>query len=310
MQTLVKKTIESDSFDAVVASEIDTGPYAILVKNTPKLIDDVEVTSLYDQFSTQKTLLSKIRFGLTWWKLSRFLTRMLESFSGCTVVSEQERNLIMKIKPEYGKLTVVPNFVEMEEYVGNFDTPKKDTLIYSGALTYSANFDAMDFFLRDIFPQVKAKHPNIKLCITGDYNGVAVNRLPLVDGVELTSYLDDIQSAIAQSWTSVVPLRVGSGTRIKILEAMALGTPVISTSKGAEGLEVTHRKDILLADTPEEFAQTVLKLLEDENLRTELARHGRQLVEEKYSSKVLARRIEKLLNQVVFEWRNSLEVKL
>jgi glycosyltransferase involved in cell wall biosynthesis len=211
----------------------------------------------------------------------------------------------MRLMPGYDALAVVTNGVDLKANTGDFGTSKPDTLIYPGALTYVANFDAMEFFLQDILPLVKAQRPNVRLRITGGYDGVPVERLPLGNGAELTGYLDDIRPAVAQSWTCVVPLRVGGGTRLKILEALALGTPVISTSKGAEGLEVTHEENILIADDPESFARAVLRLLGDEALRTKLSVNGRRLVEERYSWEICARQLDQLLDQVVEQAYNS-----
>jgi glycosyltransferase involved in cell wall biosynthesis len=126
-----------------------------------------------------------------------------------------------------------------------------------------------------------------------------VDRLPLSEGVILTGYLNDIRPCVAQSWACVVPLRVGGGTRLKILEAMALGTPVVSTSKGAEGLEATHGDDILIADMPAEFADAVLRLLDDKALRARLAANGRRLVESRYGWEVIGEKLDQLLRKVV-----------
>jgi glycosyltransferase involved in cell wall biosynthesis len=194
---------------------------------------------------------------------------------------------------------VVPNGIDLDFYSGHFGTPESGSLIFPGALTYQANFDAMDFFLRRVFPSVKAKCPEVTLRITGRTDEVPVERLPLSERVTLTGYLDDIRPYVTQSWACVVPLRVGGGTRLKVLEAMALGTPVVSTSKGAEGLEVTHGEDILIADTPAEFADAVLRLLDDGALRAKLATNGRRLVEKYYSWETCARKLEQLLYQVV-----------
>jgi glycosyltransferase involved in cell wall biosynthesis len=156
----------------------------------------------------------------------------------------------------------------------------------------------MEFFLNDIFPQVKASRPEATLRITGRSDGVPLDRLPLGNGAELTGYLDDIRPAIAQSWMCVVPLQIGGGTRLKILEAMALGTPVLSTSKGAEGLDVTPGEDILIADGATEFADAVTRLLSNPALRARLAAGGQRLVEERYSWKTCAQALEQLLHRI------------
>jgi len=299
MQKIVKQESTKNKFDVVIASEVDTVSYAILVDKIPRVIEDIELLSIYEQFINQHSVLPKIRYGLTWWKTSRFIAQVLSKFDGFTVVSEQERDLIRKMKPECNMFAIVPNGIDLEANTGKFNAPEPGTLIYSGALTYSANFDAMEFFLNDIFPLITAEEQNVILRITGDYKDVPINSLPLSNGVELTGYLDDIRPAVAQSWVCVVPLRKGGGTRLKILEAMALGTPVISTSKGAEGLEVIHEQNILIADNPDDFARAVLRLLRDKHLRANLSANGRQLVEKQYSWNICAGHLEQLLYKVV-----------
>ena len=299
MQALVEEESRINPFDIIIASQIESTEYAFPAKETPRVFEEVELSVIYEQFAGQRSLVYKFRYGLTWWKLARFLANMLHNFEGCTVVSEQERDLVTRIDPEYDSVRVVPNGVDVERNTGKFGSPKLNTLIYSGALTYRANFDAMKFFLGDIFPLVKASCPEVSLQITGRHDGVPVDRLSLGNGARLTGYLDDIRPAIAQSWACVIPLRVGGGSRLKILEAMALGTPVISTLKGAEGLGVTHNQNILIADTPHEFAQAVLRLLRDKDLRARLSRNARELVEKNYSWDQSGAKLEQFLCEVV-----------
>jgi glycosyltransferase involved in cell wall biosynthesis len=301
MQTLVKNVSAHNYFDVVVASQVDCAPYALLLEQTPRVFEEIELAVIHERFVRQRSHISRARHGLTWWKQSRFLSRLLRDFEGATVVSERERDLVIRIMPEYERLAVVPNGVDLEANTGEFGAPQPDTLIYSGALTYDANLDAMEFFLRYIFPLVETQHPSVSLRITGRHDGVPVERLPLGQGVELTGYLDDVRPAVAQSWACVVPLCMGGGTRLKILEAMALGTPVVSTSKGAEGLEVTPGEDILIADKPAEFADAVLRLLSDETLRAKLSTNGRKLVRERYGWDQIGRKLEHFLHQVVQE---------
>jgi glycosyltransferase involved in cell wall biosynthesis len=106
--------------------------------------------------------------------------------------------------------------------------------------------------------------------------------LPPANNVTLTGFVDDIRSWIASSCISLAPIFMGGGTRLKILEAMALRTPVVATSKGAEGLDVAHGKHLLLADTPQAFADAVVSLLRDPNLYQQIAENGYQLVAQKY----------------------------
>jgi glycosyltransferase involved in cell wall biosynthesis len=160
--------------------------------------------------------------------------------------------------------------------------PAPDTLIYSGSLTYHANYAAVDFFLRDIFPIIRAQRPGARLTVTGRLDGVPTERLSQQPGVTFTGYLDDIRPLIAGSMVNIVPLRSGGGTRLKILESLALGTPVVATPKGAEGLDLVPGRDLLIADQPADFAQAVLSLLADPDLRQTLRHNGRTAVEARY----------------------------
>jgi glycosyltransferase involved in cell wall biosynthesis len=177
--------------------------------------------------------------------------------------------------------------------------PEPDTLIYPGALSYDANLDAMRYFLREIFPRIRAARPGVRLRITGKTTPEQRAALPSTEGVELTGYVHDIRAAVAGAWAEVVPLRAGGGTRLKVLEALAIGTPVVSTSKGAEGLDLAAGEDLLIADTPEQFAQATLKLLGDPMLRERLAARGRATVQARYDWRTIAGQLTDLVEQVV-----------
>src|SRR4030042_3095323 len=160
------------------------------------------------------------------------MAQFLRGFDACTVVSEGERMLVKGFAPSQCVIGVVPNGVDLASYAGDFGSPKPGTLIYPGGLTYDANLDAMRYFLHQIFPLVRAQHPGVRLSITGRYDGVPVEQLPLGENIDLTGYIPDIRPAIAESWACIVPLRGGGGTRLKILEALALGPTVVSPRQG------------------------------------------------------------------------------
>jgi glycosyltransferase involved in cell wall biosynthesis len=153
----------------------------------------------------------------------------------------------------------------------------------------------MVWFLREVYPHVQAQVTDVRLSITGDH---ADRPLPPASNVALTGFVDDVRPLIARSWGSVVPLHTGGGTRLKILEAMALGTPVVATPKGAEGLDVQDGEHILIADTPETFAQQVIHLLKKPELRQQLADNAHQLIREKYDWEVVLPRFLDLIERV------------
>ncbi len=302
METLVRKELAEGGFDVVLAFALGpsggTAIYVQEIEGIPRVIEDLEISIIKDRIAIQPRWYQRARLRLTWWKLRNYIARLLNSVDGCTVVSEKERDNLLDILPDYEPLEVISNSVDLPLYDGDFGPTEPESLVFSGALTYKANFWAVEFFLVEVWPGVKAQCPGVKLYVTGRADGVPVNNLPLQDGVIFTGYLDDVRPRIACSSVCVVPMTVGGGTRLKILEAMALGTPVVSTSKGAEGLDVVHGQDIIIADDPGDFAQAVLSLLQDKDLRAKLAANGRRLVEERYSWEIGARQLEQLLYRV------------
>jgi glycosyltransferase involved in cell wall biosynthesis len=284
-------------YDLVIASSLHIAPYALLL-DTPRLLEEVELTVLREQFANQTRLLGRARYGLTWWKTRRYVAALLRQFAGATVVSERERELLRPLAPTHLQLAVVPNGVDTAACSGNFGEPQADTLIYPGALSYDANFDAVAHFLRAILPRLRAARPGVRLRVTGRAAPEQIAALPAADGVEFTGYLDDVRPAVACAWAEVVPLRKGGGTRLKVLEALALGTPVVSTTKGVEGLELEDDRHVLVADTAHGFAAATERLLGQPELRARLGAAGRQVVRERYDWRAIGARLDDLVREI------------
>jgi sugar transferase (PEP-CTERM/EpsH1 system associated) len=298
MDRHVKCRLLENSFGIVVALQSPAARYVPPRLTVPALLDEIEIGVLRDAAVRETRWLAYIRAQLRYAKLKRYLGNLLGRFRVCTVVSQPEAQWLREAVPHYDSVYVVPNGVDTDHYRPSDNAPQPDTLIYSGALTYSANYDAVAYFLGDIMPRIQAEVPEVQFRVTGSTRGVALERLPRRPGVVFTGYVEDIRPVVAGSWALVVPLRVGGGTRLKILEAMALGTPVISTTKGAEGLDVRHEENILIADSPHDFAAQTVRLLRDPALRRRLAENGRRLVEQKYSWAEIGRQFCHLVEQV------------
>lgn len=283
-------------YDLVIASELHMAPYALLVPGVPRALEGLELAALRDQYAGQRRLLPRLRYALTWWKTRAYVAGLLKQFDGATTVSEGEHALLRRLHRDT-RLVVVPNGVDLGACTGSFGTPSNDTLIYPGALSYEANFDAVQFFAEAILPRLRLRRPDVRLRVTGRATPEQVAMLAGL-GVECTGFLDDVRPAVAGAWAEVVPLRKGSGTRLKVLEALALGTPVISTAKGVEGLDLLPERDVLVADTPDDFAGQTLRLLGSPALRAELAANGRRAAAG-YDWSVSVGRLEGLIDAIV-----------
>lgn len=301
MARLVAETTRRGNYDVVVASCTTAANYALSVPCPPRILEEHNCMSRWmeEQYRAQTDPVKKaIRWG-TWQKSRHYERWLYRRFDACTMVSEQDRRAAQALlSDDGGRVNLIPNGVDLEHNRPGSAAPQRDMLAFNGALTYYANADAMRFFLKEIMPTIRRQRPRATLTITGRVDEASQKQLARDDMVVLTGYLDDVRPVVAGSWACVVPLRVGGGTRLKILEAMALGTPVVSTSKGAEGLDVTAGKDILIADQPAAFAAQTVRLLSEPELRASLAENGRRLVEEKYGWRAIGRQFCDLVEAV------------
>lgn len=275
--------------DRIVALTFVTAPYALAAGQECRQaacvvdVDNLLTRMLQESYQQAGSAVSRLRRGLAWWKFRRYERRLYGSFDLCLTVSELDRRTLLGLLSRgKGRVEIAPNGVDADHNRPGLAVPEADTLVYNGALTYSANYEAMEYFLGRVFPRIRAHVPGARLRITGKTEGVALERLGLNTNVTFTGYLKDARPVVAGSWACVAPLLNGGGSRVKILEAMALGTPVVSTPKGAEGLEVTDGRHLLLADSPDRFAGQTARLLRDPGLRTALAAVARRLVVDRY----------------------------
>ena len=176
-------------------------------------------------------------------------------------------------------------------------------LIFTGAFTYHVNYEGALWFVERVLPLVQAQISHVRLTITGNHADLP---FPQIEAVVRTGFVDDVRPLIAGADVCVVPIWQGGGTRLKILEAMALGTPVVATSKGAEGLDAQSGIHLLIADQPAAFADAVVQLLTDPSLRQRLAEHGRTLVEQHYSWSLVMPRFLQLVERLTAANRQHL----
>ena len=295
MRQSIDQVLSVEKYDLVIASQIGTAVYGQYFRRLPALLEEVEVGVLYEQFIKATSPWQRLRYGLTWIKHQYYLVRLLRHYRGCTVVSEREQQLLARAAPNYRAVEVIPNGVDLASYANVEGTPLPNSMIFAGAFTYVANYDAMCWFLSKVYPQIQAQVPGASLTITGDH----ANRvLPTMQNIKLTGFVDDVRPLIASSWISLAPIRIGAGTRLKILEAMALRSPVVSTTKGAEGLDVKDDEHLLIADTPDAFATAVVRLLREPGLRQRLVENAYQVIRQKYDWTVIAPRFLKLVERV------------
>ena len=200
----------------------------------------------------------------------------------CTVCSEVDQRLPQERKIARDTL-VVPNGVDTSYFrtISHRDETE-GRIVFFGNMSYEPNIDGIRYFYRDIFPSVKRVMPAASLKIVGKAPAFSVQERHNGHDIVVTGTVNDVRPYLEESAVAVVPLRIGGGTRLKILEAMAMGKAVVSTSVGCEGLAVTHGENILISDDPREFAQACVDVLRNPTLRGRLGAAARRLVCERY----------------------------
>jgi polysaccharide biosynthesis protein PslH len=224
------------------------------------------------------------------WLMRRAEARLLPQFDSCLAVSELDRARARRLAPRV-RCEVVENGV-------NCSAPLPATeglsMLFTGVMNYPPNADGARWFCRAILPRIRAEAPGAAVVIVGHNPPAAVRSLARLEGVTVSGYVPDLTSCYREAAIAVAPLRAGGGTRLKILEAMALGRAVVATGTGCEGLAVEHRRHLLIADEPEAFADCAIRLLKDNALRERLAAAGRRLVEERYDWPIIGARLRNL----------------
>lgn len=286
--------------DVVLALQLGVAHYIPTDTLHPCVLDEVEVSSFVRPLSEARDLRRRLRIGLMVAKLRAHVASLAPHFKVWTAVSGDEREAILRLigKTPAPPIEVLANGVDLDYNSSRPGDGDADTLVYNGALSFYANREAVEYFAADILPRIRKQRPSACLYVTGRTEALASDDpLRHHPAIRLTGYLEDIRPTIHGASACVVPLRQGGGTRLKILEAMALGVPVVATRRGAEGIDCEHGENILLADAPEEFAEATLRVMGDLALRRHLVAGGRRLVEECYGWARIGEQLQTLLEE-------------
>lgn len=284
IRTALRRALAESRPDVVVASDM---PPAMAVAGLPATVRVLELHNflpawLAEHGAAETAPMRRLRARLRVAKSLRFERRLYRRFDLVTLVSEREIDAARAAGFDAPRLEVVPNGFDPALLDRRREAVAPASLVYNGALSYGPNRDAVLWFGREILPRIRAAHPEATLTVTGALDGVDVAPLAPLEGVRLGGYIADLPAFLARQAACVLPLRGGAGTRIKALEAMALGMPVITTSKGVEGLDVEGEAHCLVADDAASFAAAVCRVLDDPSASAAMADRARRHVAERY----------------------------
>ena len=284
VRRLVENWLGDGRFDVAVCDFLSASLNFPRRLATPSVLfqHNVESALWRRQARHEPNPLKRAAFKMEAAKMSAYERAAVARFHHVIAVSEHDRGLMSEMT-DAARITVVPTGVDLGLYRAAFDGSGAEPdglaaplVVFLGSMDWEANVDGVDYFCRDIWPSVLARVPRARFRIVGRNPHPRVQRLAS-ESVEVTGTVPSVVEHLREAAVFVVPLRVGGGTRLKIFEAMAAGKAVVSTTVGAEGLEVTHGRDVLLADDAASFADAVVTLLTDGGRRRELERAAAEL---------------------------------
>ncbi|NBI29332.1 glycosyltransferase family 4 protein [Chengkuizengella marina] len=273
----------------------------VYVKKLKKILPNLKI--IYREHNVESDLLKqKIKkqrflkkfFLLTQISLVKKFEKNLFNYLDFTIVLSKEDKQLLDIPPN--KSEVIPfGLDDNEQPIGNFNT--KPNLVFVGSLEYIPNNEGIEWFLDEVVSKLNLSE--VKVFIIGKgANDKLKKKVAAFPNVKLLGFVDDLSSFLLKSNIFIVPLLSGSGIRLKVLEAMRKGIPIISTSKGIEGIQLSHFEDVLIADTPKLFSEHVNLLLKNQKQRELLSKYSRQKFELMYSNDVIAKKISKVIKKL------------
>lgn len=293
MSMLLNSVVSSGSFDIMHIHLIRMAQFCLdRDLSIPTILDLTDAGSLYlKRFrDTTSNPFYKLFLNEELRRISGY-ERHLENFDKSLVCSDVDRDALLHHAPK-AKIDILFNGIDIEYYSNHQSTVSEPfRIICTGNMAYHPNADGVLYFVKKIFPLIEKQISEIELYIVGQSPPGKISRLSSAR-IRVTGFVPDIKEEYLKSSVAVAPIRFGAGTLNKVIEPMALGLPVVTTSLGIEGLPLKNEKDVLVADTPEEFANAVVRLLKDPHLRSMLSTNASTIIRSCYDWKVIAASLE------------------
>ncbi len=296
---------QGQAYDVVQFCDLVLWPYLRdLPTRAPRVMDRSRVDLLFQQEELARLRLSlkeRLLRRENLWKLRRFERAAARALQATIVCGPDDATFLRAQVQADAPIQVLANGCDADFFSAVANPPQPaaaPTLLFCGAMDYSPNVDGIQWYFDAVDPLVRARLPTRRIFIVGRDPTPAVRALAAQPGVEVTGGVPDVRPYYQAAWGQIVPLRIGGGTRLKIVESLCIGCPVISTTIGAQGLDLAHDQHLLLADEPPVLAEAVLRLLGDQALRERLGAAGRERVLARYTWPALGAQLSSFLESL------------
>ncbi len=299
LHLVVEAATAGQPFDLVHADQLNMAQFAQLLP-IPRLLDQHNaVWSILERMARQEHGLKRMFLQREQRLLQRYEGGICSEFEGVMAVSQADRQALLQVMPQPRPIPVIPIGVEAQEQIPLKRDPAACAILSVATMMYPPNVDAVIWFAREVYPLVQCAVAQTHFYVCGQRPVAAIQKLPQTNpAITVTGYVPDVRPFVAQSACLVVPLRSGGGMRVKILEALAWGIPIVSTTVGYEGIDLIPGEHLLVADTPHAFAEAVVSLLQDPALGLRLATAGRQRLLDRYDWRTVCPAIDKVYGDI------------
>jgi polysaccharide biosynthesis protein PslH len=298
MRKALKLTLDKHTFDAIHVQHLRMSPYLTDRQQLPRILDLPDAFSLYWERrqamkrGIAKTIFEKIEGG----RVLQY-EKILKTYNMSLVCSTEDLNYL-KHKHHVDNIKLLPNGVDLDIFkAGGHDYAANNTLLFTGNMDYAPNIDAVVYFVQEILPIIKAAKPEVKFVIAGQRPVKKVLELEN-DYIEVTGFIKELAPVYNSASVVVAPLRFGAGTQNKVLEAMAMGVPVVCSNIGFAGLGIESGEGAIMHKDPKEFAEAVIQLLSSETKRKEVGEKGVQVIRSRFGWDAIALQLESYCKEV------------
>lgn len=290
IQPALNAFADGQEYDVIHFCDLVLWPYAAaLPSSAPRIMDRSRVDLLFqNEELAHLSLTGRERFlrRENLWKLRRLEKKVAGQLKATVVCGPDDKTFLRREVSSTAEIFVLANGVDPQVFDHDNFLPQPDpdpTVLFCGAMDYTPNVDGLKWFFAEADAALREQMPNRRILIVGKNPVPEVQAFANLEGVTVTGEVPDVRPYYQRSWVQMVPLRIGGGTRLKIVESLAIGCPVVSTTIGAQGLDLDHEQHLLLADSGADFAGAVERILSDNSLRQQLADQGRQRTLDRYT---------------------------
>lgn len=300
MNEKVTQALQDHQFDVVHLEHIRAAHFLRSGMDVASVFDAVDcITSLYEQFSQHKpSWLGRWTSGVEYRKLRGHEPKEASKFDRVVVTSRKDKEDLQELAPALS-VDVISNGVDMEYFRPSDGIVETASIVFSGKMSYYANESAATFLCDEVMPRVKASEPGATLTIAGSSPSKRIQRYAIGHGIEVTGHVPDMRVCLRNARVAACPVSVGAGVQNKVLEAMAMGKPVVATSKACQALSVVDGEHVLIADQQEDFAEALVRIIRDDDLAGRLGRNGREYVDNNHNWNEKARQLEETYSEAI-----------